>query len=140
MIGPWARRREGPARKLRVTKADNGAMQGWHVPPPVSERLYRLSRAERWDLPLDRFAATLDRLGAAVDRSARTAFATEPAARALERYLASLPLDDLALACACAGGHEGAWQHFVREQRPVLYRAADAIDPTGGSRELAASL
>jgi len=37
-------------------------------------------------------------------------------------------LEDLALACACASGHEGAWEHFVREYRPLLYRAADAID------------
>lgn len=49
-------------------------------------------------------------------------------------------LDDLALACACADGSETAWDHFVREFRPILYRAADAIDPSGGSRELADSL
>jgi RNA polymerase sigma-70 factor, ECF subfamily len=108
-------------------------MQGWHVPPPVSERLHRLARADRWDLPLDRFAAALD-------RSARKAFSTAPSVRDLERYLAALHLDDLALACACAGGHDGAWEHFIREHRPVLYKAADAIDPTGGSRELADSL
>jgi RNA polymerase sigma-70 factor len=54
--------------------------------------------------------------------------------------LNSLHLEDLALACACASGHEGAWEHFIREHRPVLYRAADAIDPSGGSRELADSL
>ena len=60
--------------------------------------------------------------------------------RELERQLASLHLEDLALACACADGHDGAWEYFVREHRPLLYRAADAIDPTGGSRELADSL
>ena len=47
---------------------------------------------------------------------------------------------DLALACACAEGSEGAWDHFVREYRPVLYRSADAIDPGGGARELADSI
>ena len=44
------------------------------------------------------------------------------------------------LACACASGDEPAWEHFVREHRPVLYRAADAIDPAGRARELADSL
>ena len=58
----------------------------------------------------------------------------------LERHLASLRLDDLALACACAAGHEAAWEHFVREYRPVLYRAAAAIDASGGARDLADAL
>jgi RNA polymerase sigma-70 factor (ECF subfamily) len=108
-------------------------MQGWHVPPAVTERLHRLAHADRWALSLDRFALTLD-------RSAHKAFSTPPAPRDLERYLASLHVEDLALACACAGGHEGAWEHFVREHRPLLYKAADAIDPGGSARELADSL
>ena len=33
-----------------------------------------------------------------------------------------------------------AWDHFVLEMRPGLYRAADALDPTGAARELADSL
>jgi RNA polymerase sigma factor (sigma-70 family) len=45
-----------------------------------------------------------------------------------------------AKACACAAGHEGAWDHFVLEYRPVLYRAADAMDPGGGAREVADAL
>jgi RNA polymerase sigma-70 factor len=76
----------------------------------------------------------------ALERSARKALASPPEPRDLERVLGSLHLEDLALACACASGHDGAWEHFVREHRPVLYRAADAIDPSGGSRELADSL
>ena len=47
---------------------------------------------------------------------------------------------DLALACACAAGDERAWEHFISVQRPVLYRAADALDPSGAARELADSL
>jgi RNA polymerase sigma-70 factor (ECF subfamily) len=69
------------------------------------------------------------------------AFATaEPSRRELDRYVAGLHVPDLALAAACALGHETAWDHFVLEHRPVLYRAADALDPTGGARELADSL
>jgi RNA polymerase sigma factor (sigma-70 family) len=47
---------------------------------------------------------------------------------------------DLDLARLCAAGDERAWERFVREYRPLLYRAADALDRTHGARELADSL
>lgn len=47
---------------------------------------------------------------------------------------------DLELARQCAAGDEQAWERFVLEYRPVLYRAADALDPSGGARDLADSL
>jgi RNA polymerase sigma-70 factor, ECF subfamily len=47
---------------------------------------------------------------------------------------------DLELARQCAAGDEAAWDRFVRDYRPVLYRAADALEPGGGARELADSL
>ena len=47
---------------------------------------------------------------------------------------------DLELARLCAEGDEPAWERFVREYRPLLYRAADALDRTQGARELADSL
>lgn len=47
---------------------------------------------------------------------------------------------DVELARRCAAGDEQAWQRFVLEYRPVLYRAADALDRSGGARELADSL
>jgi RNA polymerase sigma factor (sigma-70 family) len=47
---------------------------------------------------------------------------------------------DLELARQCAAGEEPAWDRFVLEYRPVLYRAADALDPGGGARDLADSL
>lgn len=98
------------------------------------EQLYRRANGGRWQLPIDHFARVLD-------ASAAKAFAGRtPSARDLERYLGSLRLEELALACACAAGHEDAWDHFVLEYRPVLYRAADAMDPGGGARELADSL
>ena len=46
----------------------------------------------------------------------------------------------MALACACALGDAAAWDHFVLEMRPGLYRAADALDRSGTARELADSL
>jgi RNA polymerase sigma-70 factor (ECF subfamily) len=47
---------------------------------------------------------------------------------------------DLELAARCAAGDPAAWERFVLEYRPVLYRAADALDRGGGARELADSL
>lgn len=47
---------------------------------------------------------------------------------------------DLELARSCADGDEHAWERFVREYRPLLYRAADALDRTQGAREIADSL
>ena len=77
----------------------------------------------------------------ATERSVRQAFASgEPSRRDLDRYLASLHVEDLGLATACALGRDAAWDHFVLQHRPVLYRAADALDPSGGARELADSL
>jgi RNA polymerase sigma factor (sigma-70 family) len=47
---------------------------------------------------------------------------------------------DVDLARRCADGDEKAWERFVVEYRPVLYRAADALDPAGGARDLADAL
>lgn len=109
-----------------------------HLPsslaPAIIEDLFRKAGAERWALAREEFANV-------VDTSVRRAFETgEPSRRELDRYVAGLHVADLALACACALGRETAWDHFVLEHRPVLYRAADALDPTGGARELADSL
>ena len=86
------------------------------------DRLYRRADAARWRVPRERFAEALE--------------------RAAERHadLLALHLDDLALACGCAAGDEAAWEYFVGQHRPVLYRAADAIDPTGRARDLADSI
>jgi RNA polymerase sigma factor (sigma-70 family) len=47
---------------------------------------------------------------------------------------------DLELARQCAAGDEQAWERFVLEYRPILYRAADVLDPSGNARDLADSL
>ena len=108
------------------------------VPAPLPQsivlRLYELARAERWDLSHDRFQTALEASCAHRFGDAR------PGEDAVETYVATLHVEDLALACACADGHDAAWSHFILEHRPVLYRAADAIDPTGGARELADAL
>jgi len=97
-------------------------------------RLYGRARAERWSLDVDAW-------GEALETSASRALEGKTSdARQVERYLEGLHLEDLALGRACAAGAASAWEHFVRELRPVLYRAADVIDPSGGARELADSL
>ena len=47
---------------------------------------------------------------------------------------------DLELARQCAAGEEQAWERFILEYRPQLYRAAAALDSSGGARDLADSL
>lgn len=98
------------------------------IPQKLVAELYRTAHADRWGIPIEQFADTLQ---VSADRAA-------PAD--LARYLRGLHLDDLALACACALGDDQAWDHFVREHRRVLYRAADALDASGGAREIADSI
>ena len=98
------------------------------------QRLYKRGGADRWQLSTDAFASFLL-------TSAQHAFGEQqPDVKKLDRYFESLHLQDLALACACAEGDERAWEVFITDLRPVLYRAADALDQWGGAREVADSL
>ena len=47
---------------------------------------------------------------------------------------------DVELARRCADGDEQAWERFVREYRPILYRAAHTLDPSGAARDVADSM
>jgi RNA polymerase sigma-70 factor (ECF subfamily) len=103
------------------------------IDPGLAARLYERAAAGRWGLERTVWAETLQ-------ASAGRAFADRvPTPREVDRYLSALHLEDLAIACACAAGHEAAWEHLMLEQRPLLYRSASAIDPASG-RELADSL
>lgn len=104
------------------------------VDAAVADRLYRKAKAKRWKLPQAAFVSALE-------TSCRKAFASrDPDPSELNRYLETLHVEDLALACACSLGNGEAWDHFVLEMRPGLYRAADALDPSGNAREAADSL
>lgn len=103
------------------------------IPRELATRLHRDADAARWQVLLERFAEALEVSLVKADPDASRS------AREVESALRALHLRDLALACACADGHEPAWEHFVLEHRPLLYRAAEAIRP-GGGRELADSL
>ena len=98
----------------------------------LTSRLHQAAHAQRWGVSVPAFAAALERSVAKLGGGADGA--------AVERHLDGLHLEDLALACACAAGHAGAWEHFIETYRPALYRAADALDPGGGAREAADAL
>jgi RNA polymerase sigma-70 factor (ECF subfamily) len=99
-----------------------------------AERQHRRSSAERWGL-------SIDELAAALERSAAGRFAGRtPSAAEAEQYFESLHLDDLALACACAKGCNAAWDHFVREYRPVLLRVAGRGTRSDHAQDVADSI
>jgi len=97
-----------------------------------ARRLHGASGADTWQVSVDRFAETL----AASLAHRYPDGAPDDNGRA---YLDSLHVADLALAQACIDGHDGAWEHLVRELRPQLYHAARTIAGDDG-RELADSL
>ena len=98
------------------------------------ERLARRAQAGRWDLSADDFAEALR-------RSAAHRFTGRPPSPAeVEQYLESLHLEDLALACACARGRESAWDHFVRQYRPILLRIASRGQQADRARDVADSI
>ncbi len=101
---------------------------------PDVAKWYREAGAERWDVTTEAFAQALER------STAKAFEGRTPSNADIERYYKSLHLADLALACACQSGHDAAWDHFVAEVRPVLYRAADAIDRSGNARDVADAL
>lgn len=85
------------------------------------EKLYVQSQAGRWGLTRERFAAALE-------RSAKKHFSAGSSnPQKLDEYLASLHLEDLALAAACSAGCESAWENFFAAYRPYLRMAAAAI-------------
>ncbi len=104
------------------------------ISPDLLTRLHRQADAGRWAVSETSFRAALER------SAAKTLAEGAKDAVRLDRYLSGLHLADLALACACAEGNGAAWDHFVLEFRPVLYRAADALAPGGAARDLADSI
>jgi len=95
-------------------------------------RLHATSGGVRWGVSVESF-------GEALCASVAHRFPQPPSTADLDVYLASLNTADLALACACRVGHDGAWEHFIRELRPALYASARTIAGDDG-RELADSL
>ncbi len=76
---------------------------------------------ERWGISHARFAEELRRCAAAKFRGATTS------AEELQGYLATLHLEDLGLACACADGSADAWEYFFSAYRSYLRACAGAM-------------
>ena len=95
-------------------------------------RLFDASDAGRWRVSPDTLETSLH-------ASVAHRFSDAPAAPDVERYLESLHVKELALACACRAGDDQAWEHFIREYRPGLYAAARAVAGDAG-RDLADGL
>jgi RNA polymerase sigma-70 factor len=97
-------------------------------------RLGRSAQLGRWGVSEERFARALH-------RSADHRFGDlSPYPPAVAAFLESLHVEDLALACACADGHEAAWEHFILTYRQDLRRAGCAITGDSSGTELADSL
>ena len=105
-------------RKKGTTPAPAaGALDGCK---PLIDHLFTQSKASSWGLSPEDFSAALA-------RSAKKSLTCEPSASALQEYLSTLHLEDLALASACAQGHVAAWDFFVATYQPYLRAAAGAI-------------
>jgi len=104
--------------------SDSGVRREWRLPADCAVRirqLFRESCAERWHLSFQSFHTTLTRSAAK-----RFGEAT-PNLERIQEYFATLHLQDLVLACACAEGSESAWNEFVAQYRNYLRAAAAAI-------------
>jgi RNA polymerase sigma-70 factor, ECF subfamily len=108
------------------------------------ERCWRRADAPaEWDLTREEYEAALERGTAKRFPGAQPCAGNDT--KKIEAYLDSLHTRDLALAVACSKGSATAWDFFMAEFRPELYRAARAIVGQGAAgdaiaRELADSL
>ena len=95
------------------------------------DALHEEAKCARWGLPQDAFAESLR-------RSAEKRFSgADPEAGSVESYLRSLHLEDLALACACSEGKDGAWEYFIAHFRQDLRGAASAMLRGSGRADVA---
>ncbi len=99
----------------------------------LAAELYARSAAEKYGLPHADFIAALEQVA--------RKYLPEGDAQQVAELLATLRVEELALARACAAGSEKAWEEFLTRYRERLFDAARAItrdEATG--RELADSL
>jgi RNA polymerase sigma-70 factor (ECF subfamily) len=100
----------------------------------VSTKLYREAGAEKFGLTQQDFVIILQEVAAKYLRA-------DAGPSAILELLASLRVEELVLARACAQGHESAWELFLNRYREKLYRAAYSIaQEDSAARDLADSL
>ena len=94
------------------------------------ERCWRKAAAPAdWNLTREQFQAALER------SAARRFPGAAPDPKKINAYLESLHAADLALALACSLGNPAAWDFFMAQFRPELYRAARAIVGHAAARD-----
>jgi RNA polymerase sigma-70 factor (ECF subfamily) len=98
------------------------------------EELYRKSGGEQFGLSRAQFDGILKEIGAKY-------LPAEAGQQECSALYGSLRAEELALARACAAGHEAAWEIFLRRYRTKLYAMATGITrEESAARELADSL
>ena len=104
--------------------SENSAERGWRLPDACygeMQQLFAETPSDRWQLSFQSFCAALTR------GAAKRFGETPPSVERIQEYFATLHVRDLALACACSDGSDGAWYDFVAEYRGYLRAAAAAI-------------
>jgi RNA polymerase sigma-70 factor (ECF subfamily) len=100
----------------------------------VSTKLYREAGAEKFGLTQQNFVIILQEVAAKYLRA-------DAGPSEILELLASLRVEELVLARACAQGHESAWELFLNRYREKLYRAAYSIaQEDSAAHDLADSL
>ncbi|MDO8836993.1 MAG: hypothetical protein Q7V01_15430, partial [Vicinamibacterales bacterium] len=104
------------------------------ISPELVRRVWERGDAGRWGV-------TPDDLRPRLERGVTSRFQSDSVPLAdVEAYIHTLHAADLALACACALGRDAAWEHVVREYRPVLRRLAGRHAPPDAARDVADSV
>jgi len=124
-----------PAESQRASPEAGARFLGSSALSDEVERCWRKAAPPReWNLNREQFVAALE-------RSTAHRFKNAPSsAKTIEAYLRTLHVSDLALARACSAGNSAAWEFFMTQFRPELYRAARAMAGEVNARELADSL
>ena len=143
---PFAAPKTGPvsAQVATAPPAPAAALQFSASLAAAVERCWlRAAAPGEWNLTREQFQAALE--SSAARRFPGAAAAPTPAlipakidAKKIEAYLETLHAADLALALACSLGNPAAWDFFMAEFRPELYRAARAIVGYAAGQDAAA--
>jgi RNA polymerase sigma-70 factor, ECF subfamily len=115
--------------------AQNGVQSVGVVSPELESRMAELQvKTQEYGLAREELVAILNEVGAKY-------LPPETSERERGEFFANLRLEELALARACAAGHERAWEAFMLRYREKLYDIAAYIaKESSAARELADSL
>ncbi|MGA3129962.1 MAG: sigma-70 family RNA polymerase sigma factor [Terracidiphilus sp.] len=117
-----------PTESVASAAENVNSIEMFALDAALANELWRGCDAASWGLTRDEFDQILFDAGTAQNFGLPEASIATPANRQQQAaFFRGLHLGDLALARACAGGNERAWEHFVAVYRQPLTRAAIAI-------------